>query len=213
MRHLLIGLLLTSLGGALSVSGQAPQQAVDNAVAFARLYGVVRYFYPSDAAASLDWNRFAIHGMKQVRAAGDASALEAALLRLFGPLGPGIEVSGKLPPAPAPGSPDNQLIAWRYLGPGIAGSSVAGPYRAKRTRRAIPASAGIDGFATRDADHPGGEPSWQDHPSPWARSGHAARVGGGRCALAARRSPEPADGLLRQHGRSAGSRSRTGRNT
>ena len=147
MRHLLIGLLLTSLGYA-SLSGQAPQQAVDNAVAFARLYGVVRYFYPSDAAASLDWNRFAVHGMKQVRGAGDGSALEATLLRLFSPLGPGIEVSGKLAPAPAPGSPDNQLIAWRYLGPGIADSSVAGPYRAKRTRRSIPARAGIDGFAT-----------------------------------------------------------------
>ena len=46
------------------------------------------------------------------------------------------------------GSPDHQLIAWRYLGPGLADSSVAGPYRAKRTRRAVPASAGIDGFAT-----------------------------------------------------------------
>ena len=100
MRHLLIGLLLTSLGWAASLSGQAPQQAVDNAVAFARLYGVVRYFYPGDAAASLDWNRFAIHGMKQVRGAADVSALEATLLRLFSPLGPGIEISGKLPPAP-----------------------------------------------------------------------------------------------------------------
>ena len=141
MRHLLIGLLLTSLGCAVSLSGQAPQQAVEKAVAFARLYG------PSEAAASLDWNRFAIHAMKQVRGAADASALEATLLRLFSPLGPGIEISG-LPPAPAPVSPDNQLIAWRYLGPGPADSSVAGPYRAKRTRRAIPAGAGIDGFAT-----------------------------------------------------------------
>ena len=104
MRHLLIGLLLTSLGYA-SLSGQAPQQAVDNAVAFARLYGVVRYFYPSDAAANLDWNRFAIHGMKQVRGAGDGSALEATLLRLFSPLGPGIEVSGKLAAGPRAGKP------------------------------------------------------------------------------------------------------------
>ena len=115
---------------------------------FARLYGVVRYFYPSDAAASLDWNRFAIHGVKQVRDARDGKALAAALLRLFGPLGPGIEVGEKLPPAPALGSPDNQLIAWRYLGAGIADSSVAGPYRAKRTRRSVAVSAGIDGFAT-----------------------------------------------------------------
>ena len=117
-------------------------------MAFARLYGVVRYFYPSDASASLDWNRFAIHGAKQVRGARDVTALQATLQRLFSPLGPGIEISQNLPPAPALGSPDNQLIAWRYLGAGMAGSSMPGPYKAKRTGRSLVASAGIDGFAT-----------------------------------------------------------------
>ena len=108
---------------------------LDNAAAFARLYGVVRYFYPSDASASLDWNRFAIHGVKQVRGARDTKALQATLLGLFSPLGPGIEISQNLPPPPALGSPDHQLIAWRYLGAGMSGSSVPGPYKAKRTRR------------------------------------------------------------------------------
>ena len=132
-----------------SASGQAPQQALDNAAAFARLYGVVRYFYPSDASASLDWNRFAIHGVKQVRGARDTKALQATLQGLFSPLGPGIEISQNLQPPPALGSPDHQLVAWRYLGAGMAGSSVPGPYKAKRTRRPIVASASdIDGFAT-----------------------------------------------------------------
>ena len=131
-----------------SASGQAPGQAIDNAAAFARLYGVVRYFYPSDASAALDWNGFAIHGAKQVRGARDAKALQSTLQRLFSPLGPGIQIGPNLPPAPAVGSPDNQLIAWRYVGAGIAGSSVPGPYKGKRTRRAVAASAGIDGFAT-----------------------------------------------------------------
>jgi hypothetical protein len=72
---------------------------------------VVRYFYPSDASASLDWNRFAIHGAKQVRGARDTKALQATLQGLVALLGPGIEISQNLPPPPVPGSPDDQLIA------------------------------------------------------------------------------------------------------
>ena len=105
MRQLLIALLLAAAVWGTSASGQAPQQEVDNAVAFARLYGVVRYFYPSDASASLDWNRFAIHGAKQVRGARDTKALQATLQGLFGPLGPGIEISQNLPPPARAGKP------------------------------------------------------------------------------------------------------------
>ncbi len=152
MRHTLVALLLTAAVWGTTMSGQAPQQApqraIDNVVAFARLYGVVRYFYPSDASASLDWNRFAVHGAKQVRGARDVKTLQAMLQRLFSPLGPGIGISQNLPPPPALGSPDNRLIAWRYLGAGMAGSSVQSPYKAKRTRRSLVASATIDGFAT-----------------------------------------------------------------
>jgi hypothetical protein len=148
MRQLVIALLLTAAVWETSASAQARQQAIDNALAFARLYGVVRYFYPSDASASLDWNRFAVHGVKQVRGASDQKALQVRLQQLFNPLGPGIEISQNLPSAPSPGSPNDQLIAWRYLGAGIADSSVPGPYKAKRTRRSVTARAGIDGFAT-----------------------------------------------------------------
>jgi hypothetical protein len=148
MRQILVALLLTAAVWGTTTSGQAPQQEIDNAEAFARLYGVVRYFYPSDASASLDWNRFAVHGAKQVRGARDVKALQAVLQRLFSPLGPGIEISQNLPSPPALGSPDNRLIAWRYLGAGMTGSSVPGPYKAKRTRRSLVANASIDGFAT-----------------------------------------------------------------
>jgi hypothetical protein len=42
MRQLLIALLLTAAVWGTSASGHEPQQAIDNAAAFARLYGVVR---------------------------------------------------------------------------------------------------------------------------------------------------------------------------
>ena len=39
---------------------------VANLHAFARIYGVVRWFHPSDAAATIDWNRFAVEGARRV---------------------------------------------------------------------------------------------------------------------------------------------------
>jgi C-terminal processing protease CtpA/Prc len=119
-----------------------PTRELANVASFARLYGVARHFYPSDAAAALDWNRFAVHGVARVRAAGDETALRNELLRLFGPLGPGIEVASRLPsPLPAARAA-GPLVAWRYLGPGLSGSAAGGPYAGKRTHRADAASTG-----------------------------------------------------------------------
>ena len=37
--------------------------------AFARLYGVVRWFHPSDEAAAIAWNRYAVVGVHDIRTA------------------------------------------------------------------------------------------------------------------------------------------------
>ncbi len=58
--------------------------------AFARPYGVVRFF-PGDVASGLDWNRFAVHGVSRVRAARSAADLERTLKELVAPLGPSLE--------------------------------------------------------------------------------------------------------------------------
>ena len=137
MRLLLITLLLAATAFGAPTSGQAPRREIDNVATFARLYGVVRYFYPSDAAASLDWDRFAVHGVKYARAALDTKGLETTLEALFSPLGPGIEIGAKLTPRRDVGSADSSLIAWRYLGAGIATSNELGPYRRKRTHRSL----------------------------------------------------------------------------
>jgi hypothetical protein len=148
MRRLLFSALLTpTLVATPSGQPPAPNREIANVVALARMYGVVRYFYPSDAAASLDWNRFAVYGVSQVRAAADKNALEATLTALFSPLGPGLVLGASLPPATSTQKGGERLIAWRYLGPGF-GSGVPGPYRGKRTNRVEFSSNAIDGFVT-----------------------------------------------------------------
>jgi hypothetical protein len=148
MRKLSIALVLTATVLQIQSSGRAPDGELNNVAAFARLFGVVRYFYPSDRAASLDWNRFAVAGVQQVRTAADARALESALDKLFQPLGPGIEIGRTLSSTPVPATSDEKLIAWRYFGPGFDGSNPGGPYQGKRTNRARALGAGIDGFVT-----------------------------------------------------------------
>jgi hypothetical protein len=130
-----------------TVSAQAPRQTIENLAAFARLYGVVRYFYPSDAAAALDWNRFAVHGVRKVREARDGRELAAALKELVDPLGPGIEIGAELPKEPAEtttaastaapaatSAAAEPMTAWRYQGAGMspARPGQGSPYRANR---------------------------------------------------------------------------------
>lgn len=121
-----------------------PEHEVANVAAFARLYGVARYFHPSDAAAALDWHRFAVLGVSRARLAKDPGELRSTLLRLFSPLGPGLEIAPRLP-EPLEASGAGPLVAWRYLGPGRETTGGFGPYRAKRTVRFAPT---IDGFVT-----------------------------------------------------------------
>jgi hypothetical protein len=118
---------------ATAAGSQTPAQEIDNVAAFARLYGVVRYFYPSDAAAALDWNRFAVHGVSQVRPARSPEELERALNALFTPLGPGIEIAPTLSVRQQGGASDASVVAWQHRG--FGSSRNTGPYRSRRTNR------------------------------------------------------------------------------
>jgi hypothetical protein len=123
----------------LAASAPPPEaeREVENLAAFTRLYGVVRYFYPADAAATLDWDRFAVLGVRRARGAKDAAALQATLKELFAPLGPGIEIGKRLPPTPPEGPVDPALVAWQYRGPGILPPSAGGWTRDPGSRRAV----------------------------------------------------------------------------
>ncbi len=50
-------------------------QQITNLRAFTTLFGHVRYFHPSDHAATIPWDRFAQYGAQRVRDAGDETEL------------------------------------------------------------------------------------------------------------------------------------------
>jgi hypothetical protein len=66
---------------------------VENLYTFTKLYGYVRWFYPSDEAASIDWNRFAVFGVQTVKNSKNGKELKSDLLKLFKPIAPALQLS------------------------------------------------------------------------------------------------------------------------
>lgn len=126
---------------------------VRNLRAFARLYGYIRYFHPSDQASAIDWDGFAMHGVARVKDAATPDELAAALDELFAPIAPSLQIlpAGTEPVSLASylsGETDGlQVVAWQHVGYGF-GMMTNGIYQSARTNRARTAAAKGPGFGT-----------------------------------------------------------------
>ena len=131
--------------GSVPVKAEEPARpltdaALDNLVAFAKLYGVVRHFHPSDEAAAADWNLLAIAGARRVEGSASAASVAATLQDVFEPVAPTIRVyTGAEPPLPAALAPAGDAHLTRWHNVGFAGAGSTGPYR--RDRPTEPGSA------------------------------------------------------------------------
>ena len=122
------------------IDAQTNHQKKDNIYAFAKLYGYVRFFHPSDESSIIDWNKFAIYGTEQVKTAKSKSELKKILERLFLPIAPTMRLyfrdekhdfmdySNQL-------KDSLRLVAWRHRGTGLKTSFF---YRSIRLNRYDP---------------------------------------------------------------------------
>jgi len=131
-------LCISASSGEDKIVSQGQAQRVQNLRAFAKLYGYVKYFHPSDEASAIDWDKFAVYGVKQVKDAKDTEELKTALEALFLPIAPTIQIykSGQKPGDPMKHVPDDpnglRVITWQHLG--VSGSRQS-LYRSIRTNR------------------------------------------------------------------------------
>lgn len=138
---------------------------VGNLKALARLYGYVRYFHPSDEAASIDWDYFAVYAAGKVKETRDRQELKAVLEELFSPVAPTLRIyeegqEPSLPPELQPADTSTlKVVAWQHAGLGFgSASSVYKSIRLNRENVASVASGSgvltqvLDaaGFAGRD---------------------------------------------------------------
>lgn len=127
-------------------SGAAPDPPddINRLAALARLYGVVRWFHPADAAQEIDWNRFAVHAVRRVRRARGVGEFGRVLRELFAPLTVRAEIGTTVHETTRAPQPEEPLVAWRHLGlgggtsdrpPSIEIGKRVGPYISARTNR------------------------------------------------------------------------------
>ncbi|MEM9455718.1 MAG: S41 family peptidase [Myxococcota bacterium] len=126
-----------------AVVDTTPTTNAEELRAFAKLYGYVRFFHPTDAAAQADWDRLAIEGARRVTEASDRAELSEALNELFKPVAPTIALYPEGTPVPSGGAPgQGPLVAWQHRGFGFGRMhSIYDSVRTERTHE-IP-----DGFA------------------------------------------------------------------
>ncbi|MDW7759531.1 MAG: S41 family peptidase [Acidobacteriota bacterium] len=132
--------LIATLGLSSSCHGDTGGREIENLEAFTRLYGYVRFFYPGDEAAALDWNRFAVLGAMRVENSRSPAELKAALEELFGPVAPALIINktGRQTKFPAgdatPPDPEGMKpVSWLHYGAGFG--KTTGLYQSLRSNR------------------------------------------------------------------------------
>ena len=140
----LAAVALTVIGLSSFRSLERPPDSIENLHAFARLYGYVRYFHPSEEASRVDWDAFAVYGAAQVDRPMTVEELERTLRSLFEPIAPSVQIfrAGEAPTPPDLVPMDTaglEVVAWRHMG----------GYYATRSGRP-PAPLGLWPWATAD---------------------------------------------------------------
>ena len=128
-------LLLLALLSCESDAVEEQSYATDNLVAFSQLYGYVRFFHPSTAAAELDWDKFAAYGSERVAGAQTPDELAAELQRLFQPVAPSLVVGreGTVDTTSVlPLAANTDYTFWQHRGVDLGLDRNGGAYESKR---------------------------------------------------------------------------------
>jgi C-terminal processing protease CtpA/Prc len=137
-------LCLLSVIFLLNANAQTPRQ-IDNLTTFSKLYGYAKYFHPSDEAATIDWDLFAIYGSRKVENCKTTMELQDSLKALFQPIAPTIQiftnkekVNFNKEQLMVTNPADYKTIAWQHKGVGLGNQGNI--YQSARTYRPIIAS-------------------------------------------------------------------------
>lgn len=113
-------------------------QQIENISAFAKVYGVARWFVPSDEAAGTDWNKLVVEGASRVSDCRDSDELADSLESVFDDMVPMFSVdeapeSEALNNYYAADHSDRKPIRWQHLGVDLGPESH--DYISRRTNR------------------------------------------------------------------------------
>ncbi len=144
----------------LSVVQAQSTQKVENLKTFAKAYGYVKYFHPSDEATHIDWNSFVIYGAEQIERCSSQQEVITTLNQLFHPIAPSVVFSSsKVDFDFNTMTPSNvkkyKPIYWQHNGLGIGMNNNGETYSSVRvnSKDKVTKSAGFGNIMTGiDAD-------------------------------------------------------------
>ncbi|HET8735055.1 MAG TPA: S41 family peptidase [Pricia sp.] len=123
------------------VPAQSEQQ-IKNLKTFAKAYGYVKYFHPSDEAAAIDWDAFAIYGASQIEKCDSEEEVLQTLQKLYGPIAPSAKFGWADTPSKydisllEPENPtDYELTYWQHKGVSLGMVNRGRPYESVRVNR------------------------------------------------------------------------------
>ena len=124
----------------LQAQNLSEEKKIANIESFARLYGYVRYFHPSDEAATINWEKFICYGVQEVEQSRNASELIVKLNEIFNPIAPAVQIVAdkqarnfnlkSITPVNPSGMKE---IVWQHYGMGGQGDL----YKSLRTNRMV----------------------------------------------------------------------------
>ncbi|MBC6111839.1 S41 family peptidase [Pedobacter fastidiosus] len=132
------------------------QKQIENQMAFAKFYGYVKYFYPGDDAAKIDWDKFALYGSQKVDKCKTAGELKDSLNALAKVLMPGVKIISTTEKTTFPShlKPKDtvgyQEISWQHLGVGLL-KDKRSLYQSARTNRQTVFKTDFTGFGNLSA--------------------------------------------------------------
>ncbi|MDP2877234.1 MAG: S41 family peptidase, partial [Holophaga sp.] len=119
---------------------------LQNIKAFARLYGRVRFFHPSDGNSRTAWDALACEGVRQVEGETTIEGLQARLQALFVTMAPTVQVfpTGQAPAIPTTLQPPGgtwQVAYWDHRGVGGLSGATTQMYKSERKMTAANTAA------------------------------------------------------------------------
>jgi hypothetical protein len=111
-------LALTCAFAPAAVPASADDAREEAVVALARLYGVVRYFHPSEVVARMPWDRFLLEATARAETVERREDIGPWLGEAFAIVSPGVEISRE-DFAPERQTEARLTVRWRHAGLGI----------------------------------------------------------------------------------------------
>jgi C-terminal processing protease CtpA/Prc len=113
-----------------------------NVTAFTSALGYVRFFHPSTESVRVNWDVFAIHGMRAVEAAPTSDSLASALRTMFATIAPTVifaRTGAPMPATIAKPADATHVVFWRHYGVGspTGGAAAMNPQSVYHSERVI----------------------------------------------------------------------------